>query len=116
MVGSSRIGVDESINDHAGRRRRNINELLTRKRRLEQPSKMVGDLPDADVAPENVLFNNKLILSPTTTTPEIISTGSVRLFASEVITGQEVSGSQYAFVELKTRLRVSRPTLRWTTC
>jgi len=53
MVGSSRIGADESINDYAGKTEEEINELLAAKEAKAQATilEMVGDLPDADVAP-----------------------------------------------------------------
>merc|ERR1719318_1345688 len=54
MLASSRIGADENINDYVGK---SEEEIKARATILE----MVGDIPDADIAPpENVLFVCKL--------------------------------------------------------
>lgn len=60
---NSRIGPDEEIDDTAGRSAAEIEEMVKQREAQARATilEMVGDLPDADIAPpENVLFVCKL--------------------------------------------------------
>jgi len=107
MLASSRIGADENINDYAGKSEEEINEIIAEKEAMARATilEMVGDLPDADIAPpENVLFVCKL--NPVTCDDdlEIIFSRFGQVVSCEVIKDR-VSGDslQYAFVEFGDR-------------
>merc|ERR1711953_1655161 len=103
MLASTRIGADENINDLEGRTEEEINEILADKEAKARATilEMVGDLPDADVAPpENVLFVCKL--NPVTADEdlEIIFSRVGKVESCEVIRDKKTGDSlQYAFVE-----------------
>ena len=103
MLASNRIGADESLNDYEGRTEEEINEIFAEKEAKARATilEMVGDLPDADVAPpENVLFVCKL--NPVTTDEdlEIIFSRFGKVVSCEVIRDKKTGDSlQYAFVE-----------------
>ena len=103
MLASTRIGADENINDFEGRSEQEINEILAEKEAKARATilEMVGDLPDADVAPpENVLFVCKL--NPVTADEdlEIIFSRFGKVESCEVIRDKKTGDSlQYAFVE-----------------
>ena len=103
MIASNRIGADESINDYEGRTEEEINEIFADKEAKARATilEMVGDLPDADVAPpENVLFVCKL--NPVTSDEdlEIIFSRFGKVVSCEVIRDKKTGDSlQYAFVE-----------------
>ena len=103
MLASNRIGADESINDYEGRTEEEINEIFAEKEAKARATilEMVGDLPDADVAPpENVLFVCKL--NPVTTDEdlEIIFSRFGKVVQCEVIRDKKTGDSlQYSFVE-----------------
>ena len=103
MLASTRIGADENINDFEGRTEEEINEILADKEAKARATilEMVGDLPDAEVAPpENVLFVCKL--NPVTADEdlEIIFSRFGKVESCEVIRDQKTGDSlQYAFVE-----------------
>jgi len=103
MLASNRIGADESLNDYEGRTEEEINEIFAEKEAKARATilEMVGDLPDADVAPpENVLFVCKL--NPVTTDEdlEIIFSRFGKVVSCEVIRDKKTEDSlQYAFVE-----------------
>jgi len=107
MLASSRIGADENINDYAGKSEEEINEIIADKEAKARATilEMVGDIPDADIAPpENVLFVCKL--NPVTCDDdlEIIFSRFGPVVTCEVIKDR-VSGDslQYAFVEFADR-------------
>lgn len=103
MLASTRIGADENINDFEGRTEEEVNEILADKEAKARATilEMVGDLPDAEVAPpENVLFVCKL--NPVTADEdlEIIFSRFGKVESCEVIRDQKTGDSlQYAFVE-----------------
>lgn len=98
-----RIAPDEEIDEAAGK---NIEEVLELQAEREAKARatileMVGDIPDAEMAPpENVLFVCKL--NPVTTDDdlEIIFSRFGKIKSCEVIRDKKTSDSlQYAFVE-----------------
>jgi len=103
MLASSRIRADEDINDYDGKTSEEINEILATKEAEARATilEMVGDLPDANVAPpENVLFVCKL--NPVTNDDdlEIIFARFGKVVCCEVIRDKKTGDSlQYAFVE-----------------
>ena len=103
MLASNRIGAEESLNDYEGRTEEEINEIFADKEAKARATilEMVGDLPDADVAPpENVLFVCKL--NPVTADEdlEIIFSRFGKVVSCEVIRDKKTGDSlQYAFVE-----------------
>merc|ERR1712029_1110459 len=103
MLASNRIGADESLNDYEGRTEEEINEIFADKEAKARATilEMVGDLPDADIAPpENVLFVCKL--NPVTADEdlEIIFSRFGKVVSCEVIRDKKTGDSlQYAFVE-----------------
>lgn len=105
ILASSRIGADENINDYAGKSEQEINEMLASKEEKARATilEMVGDLPDANVAPpENVLFVCKL--NPVTNDDdlEIIFSRFGKVKMCEVIRDRKTQESlQYAFVEFE---------------
>lgn len=98
-----RIAADEDINDRDGKTEEEVNEMLREQEARAQATilEIVGDLPDADMAPpENVLFVCKL--NPVTSDDdlEIIFSRFGRIKACEVIRDKQSGDSlQYAFVE-----------------
>jgi len=107
MLASSRIRADEDINDYDGKTAEEINEILATKEAEARATilEMVGDLPDANVAPpENVLFVCKL--NPVTNDDdlEIIFSRFGKVVCCEVIRDKKTGDSlQYAFVEFETQ-------------
>lgn len=100
-----RIAADEDINDTAGKTEAEVNEMLREQEAKAQATilEIVGDLPDADMAPpENVLFVCKL--NPVTNDDdlEIIFSRFGKIKACEVIRDKQSGDSlQYAFVEFE---------------
>merc|ERR1712227_97065 len=107
MLASNRIGADESLNDYEGRTEEEINEIIADKEAKARATilEMVGDLPEADIAPpENVLFVCKL--NPVTTDEdlEIIFSRFGKVVSCEVIRDKKTGDSlQYAFVEFENK-------------
>jgi len=105
ILTSSRIGADEDINEYAGKSEAEIDEMLASKEEKARATilEMVGDLPDADVAPpENVLFVCKL--NPVTNDDdlEIIFSRFGKVKCCEVIRDRKSGDSlQYAFIEFE---------------
>merc|ERR1712029_1320832 len=105
LLASSRIGADEELNDYEGMEDDQIVELIAEKEAKAQATvlEMLGDLPDADVAPpDNVLFVCKL--NPVTTDDdlEIIFSRFGKVKSCEVIRDHKTQDSlQYAFVEFE---------------
>lgn len=104
---NGRIGADEDIDDTAGKTAEEVQEMLAEREAKARATilEIVGDLPDADIAPpENVLFVCKL--NPVTTDDdlEIIFSRFGKVIGCEVIR-DKVSGDslQYAFVEFEDR-------------
>ncbi|XP_078698232.1 peptidyl-prolyl cis-trans isomerase-like 4 [Branchiostoma floridae x Branchiostoma belcheri] len=102
---SGRIGADEAIDDTAGRSHEEVEEMLQEKeaKARTQILEMVGDLPEADVAPpDNVLFVCKL--NPVTQDEdlEVIFSRFGEIKCCEVIRDQKTGDSLcYAFVEFE---------------
>ncbi|KAI8520910.1 Peptidyl-prolyl cis-trans isomerase-like 4 [Branchiostoma belcheri] len=102
---SGRIGADEAIDDTAGRSQEEVEEMLQEKeaKARTQILEMVGDLPEADVAPpDNVLFVCKL--NPVTQDEdlEVIFSRFGEIKCCEVIRDQKTGDSLcYAFVEFE---------------
>lgn len=100
-----RIGADEDIDDTAGKTEQEIHEMLQEREAKARATilEIVGDLPDADVAPpENVLFVCKL--NPVTSDDdlEIIFSRFGKVKGCEVIRDRTTGDSlQYAFVEFE---------------
>lgn len=100
-----RIGADEDIDDTAGKTEQEIHEMLLEREAKARATilEIVGDLPDADVAPpENVLFVCKL--NPVTCDDdlEIIFSRFGKVKGCEVIRDRTTGDSlQYAFVEFE---------------
>ena len=107
MLASTRIGADESINDYEGKTEEEVNEIIADKEAKARATilEMVGDLPEADIAPpENVLFVCKL--NPVTTDEdlEIIFSRFGKVVSCEVIRDKKTGDSlQYAFVEFENK-------------
>lgn len=101
-----RIGADEEIDDTKGLKPEEINKRIQEReaKAHAQILEMVGDIPDADVKPEdNVLFVCKL--NPVTTEEdlEIIFSRFGKILSCEVIKDQKTGNSlQYAFIEFET--------------
>lgn len=104
---NGRIAADEDIDDRAGKTEAEVNEMLAEREAKARATilEIVGDLPDADVAPpENVLFVCKL--NPVTTDDdlEIIFSRFGKIVGCEVIRDRVTGDSlQYAFVEFEDR-------------
>ncbi|XP_066289054.1 peptidyl-prolyl cis-trans isomerase-like 4 isoform X2 [Branchiostoma lanceolatum] len=102
---SGRIGADEAIDDTEGRSQEEVEEMLEEKeaKARTQILEMVGDLPEADVAPpDNVLFVCKL--NPVTQDDdlEVIFSRFGEINCCEVIRDQKTGDSLcYAFVEFE---------------
>lgn len=100
-----RIAADEDIDDTEGKTEQEINEMIADKEAKARATilEIVGDLPDAEMAPpENVLFVCKL--NPVTTDDDltIIFSRFGQIKNAEVIRDR-VSGDslQYAFIEFE---------------
>ncbi|XP_071551656.1 peptidyl-prolyl cis-trans isomerase sig-7 [Panulirus ornatus] len=100
---SEYIAVDENIDDTEGKTMEEIQEEIEEREAKARATilEMVGDLPDADMAPpENVLFVCKL--NPVTTSEdlEIIFSRFGKINSCEVIRDRVTNNSlQYAFIE-----------------
>lgn len=100
-----RIGADEDIDDTDGKTELEVAEMLQEREARARATilEIVGDLPDADMAPpENVLFVCKL--NPVTSDDdlEIIFSRFGRVVGCEVIRDRVTGDSlQYAFVEFE---------------
>lgn len=100
---NGRIAADEDIDDTDGKTMEEIQEMLAEREAKARATilEIVGDLPDAEMAPpENVLFVCKL--NPVTTDDdlEIIFSRFGRVKCCEVIRDRKTGDSlQYAFVE-----------------
>lgn len=107
MLRSDRIGAHEVVDDAQGRSMEEIEEEIQTKEAKARATvlEMIGDLPDAEVAPpENVLFVCKL--NPVTTDEdlEIIFSRFGPIKSCEVIRDKKTGDSlQYAFVEFSQR-------------
>lgn len=102
---NGRIGADEDIDDTGGKSVGEIQEMLADREAKARATilEIVGDLPDAEMAPpENVLFVCKL--NPVTTDDdlEIIFSRFGKVKGCEVIRDKKTGDSlQYAFVEFE---------------
>lgn len=102
---NGRIAADEDIDDTDGKSMEEMQELLAEREAKARATilEIVGDLPDADMAPpENVLFVCKL--NPVTTDDdlEIIFSRFGVVKSCEVIRDRKTGDSlQYAFVEFE---------------
>lgn len=102
---NGRIAADEDIDDTEGKTMEEIQEMLAEREAKARATilEIVGDLPDADMAPpENVLFVCKL--NPVTTDDdlEIIFSRFGKVKSCEVIRDRKTGDSlQYAFVEFE---------------
>ncbi|XP_059617464.1 peptidyl-prolyl cis-trans isomerase sig-7 [Phlebotomus argentipes] len=100
-----RIAADEEIDDTQGKTEEEISEMLQSQEAKARATilEIVGDLPDADIAPpENVLFVCKL--NPVTTDDdlELIFSRFGKVKGCEVIRDSSTGASlQYAFVEFE---------------
>ncbi|GJQ73580.1 hypothetical protein Trydic_g13925 [Trypoxylus dichotomus] len=98
-----RIAPDEEIDETQGKDIEEVNEIVATKEAKARATilEMIGDIPDADMAPpENVLFVCKL--NPVTTDDdlEIIFSRFGKINSCEVIRDKKTGESlQYAFVE-----------------
>lgn len=102
-----RIAADEEIDDAAGKTEQELQEMMEEREAKARATilEIVGDLPDAEMAPpENVLFVCKLNAVTTDDDLEIIFSRFGRVKSCEVIRDR-VSGDslQYAFVEFEDR-------------
>ncbi|XP_055637509.1 peptidyl-prolyl cis-trans isomerase sig-7 [Toxorhynchites rutilus septentrionalis] len=104
-LAGGRIGADEDIDDTDGKTAEEIAEMFAEREAKARATilEIVGDIPDADVAPpENVLFVCKL--NPVTTDDDlqIIFSRFGKIKGCEVIR-DKVSGDslQYAFIEFE---------------
>lgn len=102
---NGRIAADENINDKEGKTDAEIQEMLDEREAKARATilEIVGDLPDAEVAPpENVLFICKL--NPVTSDDdlEIIFSRFGKIKSCEVIRDKVTNDSlQYAFIEFE---------------
>lgn len=100
-----RIGADESIDDTTGKSEQEIQEMQQDREAKARATilEIVGDLPDADIAPpENVLFVCKLNAVTTDDDMEIIFSRFGKIKGCEVIRDRKTGDSlQYAFVEFE---------------
>lgn len=100
-----RIAADEDIDDTEGKTEQEINEMIAEKEAKARATilEIVGDLPDAEMAPpENVLFVCKL--NPVTTDDDltIIFSRFGKIKNAEVIRDRMSGDSlQYAFIEFE---------------
>lgn len=102
-----RIAADEDIDETAGKTETELAEM-----RMEREAKaratileIIGDLPDAEIAPpENVLFVCKLNSVTTDDDLEIIFSRFGKIVGCEVIRDRKTGDSlQYAFIEFEDR-------------
>lgn len=106
-LAGGRIAPDEDIDETEGKSMEEINEMVAQREAKARATilEMVGDIPDADMAPpENVLFVCKL--NPVTTDDdlEIIFSRFGKIKSCEVIRDKKTGDSlQYAFVEFEER-------------
>lgn len=106
-MANGRIGADEDIDDTVGKSATEVAEMLQEREAKARATilEIVGDLPDAEVAPpENVLFVCKL--NPVTSDDdlEIIFSRFGKIVGCEVIRDRVTGDSlQYAFVEFDDR-------------
>ncbi|XP_063701834.1 peptidyl-prolyl cis-trans isomerase sig-7 [Culicoides brevitarsis] len=104
-LAGGRIAADEEIDDTEGKTEQEINEMIAEKEAKARATilEIVGDLPDADMAPpENVLFVCKL--NPVTTDDDltIIFSRFGKIVNAEVIRDRVTGDSlQYAFIEFE---------------
>uniref|UniRef100_A0A1A9X1N7 Peptidyl-prolyl cis-trans isomerase n=1 Tax=Glossina brevipalpis TaxID=37001 RepID=A0A1A9X1N7_9MUSC len=104
---NGRIAADEDIDDTDGKTMEEIQEMLAEREAKARATilEIVGDLPDAEMAPpENVLFICKL--NPVTTDDdlEIIFSRFGKVKSCEVIRDRKSGDSlQYAFVEFENK-------------
>lgn len=100
-----RIAPDEDIDETAGKSIKEIMELQAEREAKARATilEMVGDIPDAEMAPpENVLFVCKLNPITTDDDLEIIFSRFGRIKSCEVIRDKKTADSlQYAFVEFE---------------
>lgn len=102
---NGRIAADEDIDDTHGKTEAEIQEMLQEREAKARATilEIVGDIPDADVAPpENVLFVCKL--NPVTTDDDlqIIFSRFGKIKTCEVIRDKKTNDSlQYAFIEFE---------------
>lgn len=102
---NGRIAADEEINDTEGKTDQEIQEMLAEREAKARATilEIVGDLPDAEMAPpENVLFVCKL--NPVTTDDDlqIIFSRFGKIKTCEVIRDKVTGDSlQYAFIEFE---------------
>lgn len=106
-LAGGRIAPDEDIDETVGKSLQEVNEIVAQREAKARATilEMVGDIPDADMAPpENVLFVCKL--NPVTTDDdlEIIFSRFGKIKSCEVIRDKKTGDSlQYAFVEFEER-------------
>lgn len=104
-LAGGRIAADEEIDDTEGKTEQEINEMIAEKEAKARATilEIVGDLPDAEMAPpENVLFVCKL--NPVTTDDDltIIFSRFGKIKNAEVIRDRQSGDSlQYAFIEFE---------------
>lgn len=104
-LAGGRIAPDEEINETEGKTAEEVSEMIQEKEAKARATilEIVGDLPDADMAPpENVLFVCKL--NPVTTDEdlEIIFSRFGKIIGCEVIRDKKTGDSlQYAFIEFE---------------
>lgn len=100
---NGRIAADEEIDDTEGKTEAEIQEMLQEREAKARATilEIVGDIPDADIAPpENVLFVCKL--NPVTTDDDlkVIFSRFGKIKTCEVIRDKQTGDSlQYAFIE-----------------
>ncbi|XP_024086373.1 peptidyl-prolyl cis-trans isomerase-like 4 [Cimex lectularius] len=102
---NGRIGADEKINDEEGLTEAQLQEIKADREAKARATilEIVGDLPDADIAPpENVLFVCKLNPVTDDSDLEIIFSRFGKIKSCEVIRDHTTGDSlQYAFVEFE---------------
>ncbi|CAH2093035.1 unnamed protein product [Euphydryas editha] len=102
-----RIAPDEEVDETQGKTAEEIQEMIEEKEAKARATilEIVGDLPDAEIAPpENVLFVCKL--NPVTTDEdlEIIFSRFGKIVSCEVIRDKKTGNSlQYAFIEFENK-------------
>lgn len=102
-----RIAPDEEVDETQGKSAEEIQEMIEEKEAKARATilEIVGDLPDAEIAPpENVLFVCKL--NPVTTDEdlEIIFSRFGKIVSCEVIRDKKTGNSlQYAFIEFENK-------------
>lgn len=100
-----RIAADEEIDDSAGKSEQELAEMRQEREAQARATilEIIGDLPDAEVAPpENVLFVCKLNSITTDDDLEIIFSRFGKIKGCEVIRERKTGDSlQYAFIEFE---------------